>query len=843
MTNTLSGTHNFAGERGSSAPRTRISGEAIEAPSARARSLSLVAALSVLGQERRGVVLVLLVVLVPVVRVRVRVSAAAVAVQHVVAVVRRLGMRFAGGSGEWRALPGAGGVETSLRSAGAGEGCLVGALRLDRRLGRQLGSRHGGWVAASVGESVPRPGDEVMGWHLGHFHQLFSPESVSTVWRGVFPTSSNASGGQPVLSHPFGLPILFESPACNPNVEFLPTPCLLREMQSFESGLTAKQADLQSVHHGTRPPSAFCIRDSTSAASFLSGFDAPRYRQTTQQRQRTIRGSPSRTLVENHSNKRSVQRPERQVPVPLLKLSFEDGAQKILVAAQFPSRTLDLCHLLICPFHWALQQPTSPQDEVVHADLCGAPVLAPHFFHGGRLLPRPQRSLRLLSLECPHTLMVPVSHGERVSAPRQQMWGKTCVADGSCMDVPPWHEPEHGLWAARRGASVNYIAHQRDGQRRRRGAARSYAAVLTKVAAVANVQGRECQAMVYWAPLADLAKLTEKEVVQSRDGEFRVCLEGQHWHGCSTFCASTVLLLRVHLTFQPLLLIAQRGWGASGPADRGPINKTLSDLRTNSNSCRKGSRLSPHWMPRPRRHDRAVSVLVRRAILRQIELVDRHDLELSLRLRGNVASPGARGTPKALQRSSGDRTYLGAPDAPLPEIDTSSPQMTNRGYAAVFSDVSYILFTVVSSPGTKKQKRRVSSELLRDAASSAASRPMLSRSACLAAGLDSKDCISQGRRGVGRNSTLGLRAGDWKRTVGLKGYDRMAWPPDGLHQTGSGEEQRSAISSPLQTRPQAKAWNPQHGETRNRQRSRSANIHALGVAWRDPLGATLALAR
>ncbi|KAJ7939511.1 hypothetical protein B0H13DRAFT_2300791 [Mycena leptocephala] len=316
-----------------------------------------------------------------------------------------------------------------------------------------------------------------MRWHLGHFHQLFSPESVSTVWRGVFPTSSSASAGQPVLSHPFGSPILFESPACKPNVGFLPTPCLLREMQSFESGLTAKQADLQSVHHGTRPPSAFCIRDSTSAASFLSGFDAPRYRQTTQRRQRTIRGSPSRTLVEHHSNKRSVQRPERQVPVPLLKLSFED---------------VDLCHLLICPFHWALQQPTSPQD-VVRADLCGAPVLAPHFFHGGRLLPRPQRSLRLLSLECPHTPMVPVSHGERVSAPGQQMWGKTCAADGGGvgMDVPPWHEPEHGLWAARRGASVNYIAHQRDGQRRRRGAARSYAAAPTKVAAVANVQGRE----------------------------------------------------------------------------------------------------------------------------------------------------------------------------------------------------------------------------------------------------------------------------------------------------------------------------------------------------------------
>ncbi|KAJ7920340.1 hypothetical protein B0H13DRAFT_1867679 [Mycena leptocephala] len=485
---------------------------------------------------------------------------------------------------------------------------------------------------------------------------------------------------------------------------------------------------------------------------------------------------------------------------------------------------VDLCHLLIYPFHWALQQPTSPQDEVSPPSFAGVPAYA-----------------------------------DGASFPRDTRLGSWSADVGE----------DHGLWAARRGASVNYIAHQRDGQRRRRGAARSYAAAPTKVAAVANVQ-RECQAMVYRAPLVDLAKLTEKEVVQSRDGEFRVCLEGQHWHGVRSQLQDrhsslapfkkVLHILRIHNAASPGSsdLPASPPHRSAGlgrirrrrddiveecPADRGPINKTLSDLRTNSNSCRKGTAV-----PSACSSD---ELSARSSWSIDMTSNCRCDCAETSRAREQGERRkrcGDRAVDCAADERSGaalellnfffltDRTYLGAPDAPLPGIDTSSPQMTNRGYAAVFSDVNYILFTVVSSPGTKKQKRRVSSELLRDAASNAASRPMLSRSTCLAAGPDSKDCISQGRRGVGRNSTLGLRAGDWKRTVGLKGYDRMACPPDGLHQTGSGEEQRSAISSPLQTRPQAKARNPQHGETRNRQRSRSANIYALGVAWRDPLG-------
>jgi hypothetical protein len=281
-------------------------------------------------------------------------------------------------------------------------------------------------------------------------------------------------------------------------VEFLPTPRLLREMQSFESGLTARQVDLErepffdgasdaNGSDGSRPRSAFRVRNSTSAASFLtdSEFAVPilaanadgaadsdpasepfspkpetelhsRYSTDVFDVLQTYRGLPlleklapgeETTVIKmslssdntaaprndprfviwgelipegrerdpdelslsqgSHghtdgssssiSKKRSIKStgkgksPAAEVP-PTLKLSSsEDGdAQKILVAAtierwiaQLTSdlnydellnffltyRTyisaVDLCHLLICRFHWALQQPMSTQDEMV----------------------------------------------------------------------------------------------------------------------------------------------------------------------------------------------------------------------------------------------------------------------------------------------------------------------------------------------------------------------------------------------------------------------------------------------------------------------------------------------
>ncbi|KAF8164146.1 hypothetical protein K438DRAFT_2067555 [Mycena galopus ATCC 62051] len=87
--------------------------------------------------------------------------------------------------------------------------------------------------------------------------------ALSSQGRSGEPSSRR---GHAVIARPFGPTIFFESPSRKPNVEFLPTPQLLCEMQSFESGLTAKQADLEqpffdeaSVNRseGSRPRSAF----------------------------------------------------------------------------------------------------------------------------------------------------------------------------------------------------------------------------------------------------------------------------------------------------------------------------------------------------------------------------------------------------------------------------------------------------------------------------------------------------------------------------------------------------------------------------------------------------------
>ncbi|KAJ7161005.1 hypothetical protein C8R46DRAFT_1164641 [Mycena filopes] len=341
----------------------------------------------------------------------------------------------------------------------------------------------GDFVPRTTADIGPRPGDmfaDVMGW---------APRTTSSASTGFGKPSLPGPGlltGHG-LAHPFGPTILFQSPSRKPNVEFLPTPRLLREMQSFESGLTAKQADLESLPRdsfdtvstngsdGVRPPSAFRLRDSTSVASFLSQSEAAddsepppvpfspkpetelhsRYSTDVFDVLQTYRGlplleklaagedtaviklslasdntaaprddprfviwgelvpereldevslgshghtdgasssAPSSSMSKKRSVKAGKERTRSQAAdLPVLKLSgLEEGAQKILVAAtierwiaQLTSdlnydellnffltyRTyisaVDLCHLLICRFHWALQQPASTQDETV----------------------------------------------------------------------------------------------------------------------------------------------------------------------------------------------------------------------------------------------------------------------------------------------------------------------------------------------------------------------------------------------------------------------------------------------------------------------------------------------
>ncbi|KAF8192733.1 hypothetical protein K438DRAFT_1589788 [Mycena galopus ATCC 62051] len=342
---------------------------------------------------------------------------------------------------------------------------------------------------ATTESSVRRVGNvfaDVMGW----LPPNGSSTSLSSQGRSGEPSSSRC---HPVIARPFGPTISFESPSRKPHVDFLPTPRLLREMQSFESGLTAKQADLEQPFFdeasangsdGSRPRSAFRVRNSTSAASFLTDSDfavlppglgddsaAPfspkpetelhsRYSSDVFDVLQTYRGLPlleklapgeESTVIKmslssdntaaprddprfviwgelipegrdrdpdevslsqgSHghtdgsssapsssiSKKRSIKstgkgKAAAADPPPMLKLSDlgEGGAQKVLVAAtierwiaQLTSdlnydellnffltyRTyisaVDLCHLLICRFHWALQQPMSTQDEMV----------------------------------------------------------------------------------------------------------------------------------------------------------------------------------------------------------------------------------------------------------------------------------------------------------------------------------------------------------------------------------------------------------------------------------------------------------------------------------------------
>ncbi|KAJ7146148.1 hypothetical protein C8R44DRAFT_8509 [Mycena epipterygia] len=333
------------------------------------------------------------------------------------------------------------------------------------------------FAPSTTSDSVPRPRDrfaDVMGWLPGTTSTSFSYLSSQLSQPGE--ASSSGHSGHTIISHPFGPTVLFESPSRKPNVEFLPTPRLLREMQSFESGLTAKQVDLESEQRESfdadsdraRPPSAFRLRDSTSAASFLTQSEAAdtdpasvlfspkpetelhsRYSTDVFDVLQTYRGLPlldkldklspgeETTVIKmslssdntaaprddprfviwgellperepddvsvsqgtdgsssapssSMSKKRSVKAGKSKTEVPVLKLSLPDGSPKILVAAtierwiaQLTSdlnydellnffltyRTyisaVDLCHLLICRFHWALQQPMSTQDEMV----------------------------------------------------------------------------------------------------------------------------------------------------------------------------------------------------------------------------------------------------------------------------------------------------------------------------------------------------------------------------------------------------------------------------------------------------------------------------------------------
>ncbi|CAK5271354.1 unnamed protein product [Mycena citricolor] len=323
---------------------------------------------------------------------------------------------------------------------------------------------HGGAADAFAG---------IMGWGtpaLGTATGSTSSFSNSTSNISSPPASSSISSPSG-HKNPFGGTIHFESPVRKVQFELLPMPRHLREMQSFESGLTAKQTDHTDglIPEGLlpreafdtdpqRPPSAMRVRDSMSSEAAEAPAPAPaapsgpqpetlllsRYQGDIFTVLQTYRGLPlldrlgpgeETTVIklsssdnnaapkddprfviwgepvserERDADERSLSgvtdgsssssRPRRNTKVgkgktpdlPGVKLDDSSAVVKVLVAAtierwiaQLTSdlkydellnffltyRTyisaVDLCHLLICRFHWALQTSSSPQDEFV----------------------------------------------------------------------------------------------------------------------------------------------------------------------------------------------------------------------------------------------------------------------------------------------------------------------------------------------------------------------------------------------------------------------------------------------------------------------------------------------
>ncbi|KAF4568291.1 hypothetical protein EYR36_010301 [Pleurotus pulmonarius] len=291
----------------------------------------------------------------------------------------------------------------------------------------------------------------LMGWSLP------STSTEST------PSSEGSHRYPLVLEHPFGPEVAFDSPSRKPP-SYLPAPRLLREMQSFESVMTARQIDGRTTTttddepkspetpEEKRPPSAIRIRpslpslDTLDVSSEFTPSFGTRYSTDVFDVLQTYRGLPllDKLLPESEEGpviKMSLSSDDTAAPrddprfviwgevqvesdgddVSVSQGSYTDisvsarsstisrkrsvikgkapeipklrpgsTTTKILVAAtierwiaQLTSdlnydelldffmtyrtyiNAVDLCHLLICRFHWALAQPSSPTDERV----------------------------------------------------------------------------------------------------------------------------------------------------------------------------------------------------------------------------------------------------------------------------------------------------------------------------------------------------------------------------------------------------------------------------------------------------------------------------------------------
>ena len=124
---------------------------------------------------------------------------------------------------------------------------------------------------------------EVMEWHTSSstISSQFSAFSFSSE-----QTQLEGDQNRPTVLHPFGPGVTFNSPSSESTTDLLPAPRHLREMQSFESGMTARQIDLRSslpssdspvpsepTITDSRPPSAMSLTLTSSSDDDPTIFD------------------------------------------------------------------------------------------------------------------------------------------------------------------------------------------------------------------------------------------------------------------------------------------------------------------------------------------------------------------------------------------------------------------------------------------------------------------------------------------------------------------------------------------------------------------------------------------
>jgi hypothetical protein len=123
---------------------------------------------------------------------------------------------------------------------------------------------------------TPRNSDifgDVMDW--------FTPSSSATSFSSQSFLSgtpslvhTDNSDSRPIIAHPFGVGVTFETPLKKPSSFFdhLPPPRHVRLMQSFESGMTARQDDPRTPE---RPSSTIRITEQQSASRPSSTYEPP----------------------------------------------------------------------------------------------------------------------------------------------------------------------------------------------------------------------------------------------------------------------------------------------------------------------------------------------------------------------------------------------------------------------------------------------------------------------------------------------------------------------------------------------------------------------------------------